>query len=246
MSYKEISSGANPYLKEIAKIRKEPTREKFFVEGTRFVEELPPDCILEVFTTDPKKHETFLSSLAPQTQVYFLSPGAMKKICAAVSEQTVACTVTRKNTARPDKLVLLDNVQDPGNVGTIVRTAYAFGFGVILSPGCANPWSAKTLMASAGAFRTCYIEQTDDLANTVSALKDEGFQVFATALDDTAVSPEAVSFGEKRAVIIGNEGKGISPEVLREASQTVYIPMENPINSLNAASAASIMIYRLK
>ncbi len=246
MSYKEISSGANPYLKEIAKIRKEPTREKFFVEGTRFVEELPVDCILEVFTTDPEKHREFLSSLPPQTQGYLLSPGAMKKICAAVSEQTIACTVTRNHTTRPDKLVLLDNVQDPGNVGTIVRTAYAFGFGVILSPGCANPWSAKTLMASAGAFRTCYIEQSDDLAHVVSGLKDEGFQVFATALNDSALSPEDISFGEKRAVVIGNEGKGISPKVLCVASQTVYIPMENPINSLNAASAASIMIYRLK
>lgn len=246
MSYKEISSAANPYLKEIAKIRNKPTQKTFFVEGTRFVEELPINCILEVFTTDKEKHERFLSSIPPQTPVYLLSPAAMKKICAAVSEQTIACTVTRKEVPRPRKLVLLDNVQDPGNVGTIIRTAYAFGFGVVLSRESANPWSAKALMASAGAFRTCYIEQTDDLARTVSQLKADGFRVFATALDDTAVSPEDISFEEKRAVIIGNEGKGISPEVLSAASQTVYIPMENPINSLNAASAASVMIYRLK
>ncbi len=246
MIFKEISSTANPYLKEIAKVRKSPSQDRFFVEGTRFVEELPTECILEVFVTDAKKHEPFLSSLPESVSVYLLSPQAMAKICAAVSEQTLACTVTRTPVSRPEKLVLLDRVQDPGNVGTVIRTAYAFGFGVILSPGCANPWSAKVLMSTAGAFRSCYIEQSENLKQTVASLKEDGFSVFATALDDTAVLPEEMIFGEKRAVIIGSEGQGISPQVLAAAHQTVYIPMQNPINSLNAASAASIMIYRMK
>ncbi len=246
MILKEITSAANPYLKEISKIRKNPTRERFFIEGTRFVEELPPECVLEVFTTDAKKHADFLSSLPEEIPVYLLSAQAMGKICAAVSDQTVACTVKRENPERPDKLVLLDRVQDPGNVGTVIRTAYAFGFGVILSPGCANPWSAKTLMSTAGAFRSCYIEQTDDPSETVSRLKSDGFTVFATALDSTAIPPEEIKTREKRAVIIGSEGQGVSPAVLAAADRTVYIPMQNPINSLNAASAASIMIYILK
>lgn len=246
MIFKEIVSGANPHLKEIAKIRKNPTQKAFFIEGTRFVEELPLDCILEVFTTDRTKHESFLSALPETTPVYLLSRQAMGKICAAVSEQTIACTVTRKDTKRPDKLVILDGVQDPGNVGTVIRTAYAFGFGVILSPGCANPWSSKTVMSTAGAFRTCHIEQSKDLCTAISALKRDGFSIFATALDPSALPPEELKFGEKRAVIIGSEGKGVSPAVLSEADQTVYIPMQNPINSLNAASAASIMIYLLK
>ncbi len=246
MIFKEITSTANPYLKEIAKIRKTPSRECFFVEGTRFVEELPKDCILEIFTTNPEKHQSFLSSLPREIPVYRLSPAAMEKICVAVSGQTIACTVCRNETTRPDKLVLLDGVQDPGNVGTVIRTAYAFGFGVVLSPGCANPWSAKALMSTAGAFRSCYIEQSNDLQETISGLKQDGFDVFATALDDTALPPERISFGPKRAVVIGSEGQGVSASVLAAADQTVYIPMSNPINSLNAASAASIMIYVLK
>ena len=243
---KEIFSAANPYLKEIAKVRKSPTGDRFFVEGTRFVEELPVDCILEVFVTDLEKHREFLSCLPSSVSVYKLSPQAMGKICAAVSDQTIACTVTRKPLPRPDKLVLLDRVQDPGNVGTVIRTAYAFGFGVILAPGCANPWSAKTLMSTAGAFRSCYIEQSENLESTVQSLKQDGFTVFATALDDTALPPEAMTLGEKRAVIIGSEGQGVSQSVLAAAHQRVYIPMQNPINSLNAASAASIMIYLMK
>lgn len=241
-----ITSTSNPHLKEIAKVRKNPVQELFFVEGTRFVEELPPQCISEVFTTQPEKHAEFLKTLPPNVPVYHLSEPAMGKICAAASDQTIACTLHRENTPRPQKLILLDEVQDPGNVGTIIRTAYAFGFGVILSPGCANPWSSKALMATAGAFRTCYIEQCNDLEANISALKKDGFSIFATALDSSAIPPEAVSPGEKSAIIIGNEGKGISPRILAAADQTVYIPMCNPINSLNAASAASIMLYMLR
>lgn len=246
MTLRQITSVSNPYLKEIVKVRKNPVRERFFIEGTRFVEELPPACVTEVFTTDPEKHADFLESLPSAVPVYHLSKQAMGKICAAVSEQTIACTLRREETARPEKLILLDRVQDPGNVGTVIRTAYAFGFGIILSPGCADPWSAKVLMATAGAFRTCHIEQCEDLAATVSALKRDGFQVFATALDHSAVPPEDLNFGKKRAVIIGSEGQGISPAVLAAADKTVYIPMSNPINSLNAASAASIMLYTLR
>ena len=246
MIFKEITSAANPYLKEIARVRKNPTEERFFIEGTRFVEELPPECILEVFTTDPEKHGRFLAALPPEVSLFRLSEQAMGKICAAVSDQTIACTVKRSPVPRPEKLVLLDRVQDPGNVGTVIRTAYAFGFGVILSPGCANPWSPKTLMSTAGAFRSCYIQQCGDLSEVISELRKEGFSVFATALDPSAVPPEKITFGEKRAVIIGSEGRGVCPQVLAAADQTVFIPMENPINSLNAASAASIMIYLLK
>lgn len=246
MQIKEISSPSNPYLKEIAALRKSPTAEKFFIEGTRFVEELPPECVLEIFTTDLEKHGDFLKTLPKTVPVYLLSPRAMGKICAATSEQTVACTVTRHQPERPEKLILLDRVQDPGNVGTVIRTAYAFGFGVILSPGCANPWSAKALMSTAGAFRSCYIEQTRDLPERVRTLRNDGFTVYATALDPSAVTPDRLTVPQKRAVIIGSEGQGVCAEVLKAADQTVYIPMQNPINSLNAASAASIMLYLLK
>lgn len=241
-----IESPANPYLKELVKLRKSPSGDRFFLEGTRFVEELPHECILEVFTSDPEKHRPFLETLPEETPVFHLSRPAMEKLCTAVSGQTLACTLRKTPCPRPDRLILLDRVQDPGNVGTVIRTAYAFDFGVILSPGCANPWSEKTLMATAGAFRNCYVEQCNSLSERIDQLKHEGFSVFATALDPTAKPPQEITYGQKRAVIIGSEGQGISPDILAAAHQTVFIPMVNPINSLNAASAASIMIYTLR
>ena len=246
MNLIRIDSGRNPVVKAAALLRREPSEERFLVEGTRFAEEIPSRDILQVFVTDPEKHRAFLSRLDPETPVYLLSSGAMDKICAAVSGQTVACAVKKSPVPRPDKLILLDRVQDPGNVGTVIRSAYAFGFGVILSPGCANPYAPKTLMASAGALRTCFVEQSDNLAETVRALKTDGFSVCAAALDNTAVAPEELPRAEKRAIIVGNEGRGISETVLKEADRTVMIPMSNPINSLNAAAAAAILLYLRK
>lgn len=238
-----ITSVHNPIIRAAAEIRKNPSEERFLIEGTRFVEELPPDCILEVYTTDPEKHADFLHRLNPETRIVSVSPAAMKKICAAVSEQTIACIVCRKPVPRPDKLILLDHVQDPGNVGTILRTAYAFGFGAILSPGCANPWGTKVLMASAGAFRCCSIQQSPDLVKETERLQHDGYTVYAAAIDHQALPPEQLKLPGRRAIIIGSEGKGIEPKLLKRANQTVFIPMENPINSLNAACAASILLY---
>lgn len=245
MKLQIITSVHNPLLKEAVLLRSRPTQDRFFVEGTRFTEELPAECILRVYTTNPEKHRAFLDRL-PDTPVYRLSDDAMKKICVAVSGQTLACEVRKAPTVRPDKLILLDRVQDPGNVGTVIRSAYAFGFGVILSPGCANPYSPKALMATAGAFRCCHIEQSENLPETVSALRKDGYSVYASALDRSAIRPEDLRPAKKRAVIIGNEGQGISDEVRASAEQTVFLPMETAMESLNAAVAASILAYLLK
>lgn len=241
-----IDSLTNPRIKQAVRLRKQPTEDCFWIEGTRFAEELPVSCILEVYVTDAQRHAAFLSALPEQTPVFLIPQAAMDKICAASSSQTIACAVRKEPTVRPEKLILLDGVQDPGNVGTVIRTAYAFGFGVILSPGCANPYSAKTLMSTAGAFRTCHVEQSDDLARTVSELRGQGYAVLATALDPNACTPDGLSVEGKRAIVVGSEGNGISAEVLRASDQTVFIPMQNPINSLNAACAASIMLYLLR
>ena len=245
MSVQIITSVHNPLLKEAALLRKSPSAERFLIEGTRFAEELPPECILRVYTTDPEKHRAFLNRLG-DVPVVHLSDEAMKKICAAVSGQTLACEVKKLPVPLPKKLILLDRVQDPGNVGTVIRSAYAFGFGVILSPGCANPYSPKAIMSTAGAFRCCYVETCDDLPARIGELKKDGFSICAAALDKTACRPEELTLTEKRAVIIGNEGKGICEEVLKTADKTVFLPMETAMESLNAAMAASIFAYLLK
>ncbi len=142
------------------------------------------------------------------------------------------------------KLVLLDGVQDPGNVGTIIRTAEALGIkGVLLSDKCADVYSPKTLRASMGSiFRLPIINC--ELSQIITELRAQGYDVYGAMLDDTAKKLGEVSFGEKSAVVIGSEGRGISDEVKNACTGGLYIPITGA-ESLNAAAAAAMIIWEL-
>ncbi len=141
-----------------------------------------------------------------------------------------------------NRFLVLDGVQDPGNVGTIWRTADAFGAdGLILLPGCADPWSPKVIRSTMGAcFRlpvlTCTLE---DLCSVLTA---RNIPLYATALrEDTQDIRDADL--KRAAVVIGSEGRGVSDDVLQRCEQTVKIPMRERCESLNAAMAAGIVLW---
>lgn len=142
------------------------------------------------------------------------------------------------------RLVLLDGVQDPGNVGTIVRTAEALGLGaVVMSRDCADVYSPKTLRASMGSvFRLPCI--TDDLVQIITGLRGQGCSVYGAMLDETAQKLPEISFTDSCAVVIGSEGGGISEAVKEVCTGGVYIPITGA-ESLNAAAAAAIILWEL-
>ncbi|HPR79524.1 MAG TPA: RNA methyltransferase, partial [Candidatus Limiplasma sp.] len=144
-----------------------------------------------------------------------------------------------------DKVILLENVQDPGNVGTILRTADASGFQTcILTPGCADPFSPKALRATMGSVFRVPCVQSDDAAQTVLTLKTAGYAVLASVLDgeDFYNRPK---LPQKVCVIIGNEGAGITPQTVAEATHRFRLPMRGGAESLNAAVAAAILMYEI-
>ena len=142
-----------------------------------------------------------------------------------------------------DKILLLDCVQDSGNLGTMLRTAEALGIGgVVLGEGCADPWSPKTLRASMGSvFRLPIC--TMDTARAVTAAKEKDFSVYAAMLDDTAQKLGSFRFPKRSAVVIGNEGHGVSEKVA-ELCEKVYIPISGA-ESLNAAAACAIICWQM-
>lgn len=152
-----------------------------------------------------------------------------------------------RSTGIPDgarRLVILDGVQDPGNVGTILRTAEALGFdGAVLSPECADVWSPKTLRASMGSvFRLpCII---GELPGIISGLRDGGSKVYGSMLDSSATRLGEIAFPERAAVVIGSEGAGISAATAGSCDQAVYIPISGA-ESLNAGAAAAILLWEL-
>lgn len=140
------------------------------------------------------------------------------------------------------RYLVLDGLQDPGNVGTIWRTADAFGAdGLILLPGCADPWSPKTLRGSMGAcFRLPLWEA--GLPELLVRLERDELPLWATALREGAEDLRQVSL-KRGAVVIGSEGRGVSPEVLAACGRALKIPMRERCESLNAATAASVILW---
>ena len=142
------------------------------------------------------------------------------------------------------QVLLLDGLQDPGNLGTILRTAEAFALGaVVLCEGCADPFSPKVVRSTMGAvFRLPCV--TLPLAEATERLHRNGLPLYATALHEDSVPLSSVSLS-KAAVIIGSEGKGVTEQALRLSDRHVIIPMKGRAESLNAGVAAAIVIYEM-
>ena len=140
--------------------------------------------------------------------------------------------------------LILCDVQNPSNVGTVIRTACALGIDkVLLTPGCADIFGPKTQRAAMGTvFRTKFYK-SDDIKGDIEYLKSNGKKVYASALTNRACDIRNVSFSHSDSIIIGNEGKGLPEDILSSCSDCVIIPMCNGAESLNAAAAAAIFIW---
>lgn len=148
--------------------------------------------------------------------------------------------------AENSPVILLESVRDPLNVGAIIRSAAALGVGhLILSADCADIYHPRTVRAAMGPLFSMPITRVEDLAGTVTALRGEGRRIYAAALDDTAVRLGTIPLSRRDGVVIGNEGHGLSEEVLAACDRRMYIPMEADTESLNAGVAAALIMWEL-
>ncbi len=178
-----------------------------------------------------------------------LPGGLFESLCDTRTPQGVLFVCRMPGHDLPERLdgrryLVLDGVQDPGNVGTVWRTADAFGAdGILLLEGCADPFSPKTVRATMGAvFRLpVYVTRETTLQQ---ACAEAGLPLYATALRDDAEDVREAAL-ERCAVVIGSEGKGVRPEVLALCEKTLKIPMRARCESLNAAVAAAVVLWEM-
>ena len=143
-----------------------------------------------------------------------------------------------------EKILLLESVRDPQNVGAIVRVAAAFGVDrIIMSRDCADIYNSKTLRASMGCVFGARIDRVNDIPSTVRIMRGTGRRVFAAALDRDAKKLGELEINCGDCVIIGNEGHGLSGETIDSCDGTVFIPMAERVESLNAATAAAVLVW---
>ncbi len=244
-----IVSRSNPLVKRLralaasADFRRE--QGQFLCDSPKLVEEAlrAGAGVSTVVCTDPG----LLPNLRSGVEIVTVSEDVMAAVSPAKTPQGVLCVCALPDTALPSRLegkryVVLDGVQDPGNVGTVLRTADAFGAdGVILLPGCADPFSPKTVRASMGAVFRCPVWQCD-AGELKEKLIRSGIPLYGAALREDTVDARAVDY-RRAAIAIGSEGRGLTAEVLALCDATVRIPMEPQCESLNAAIAAAVLLW---
>jgi TrmH family RNA methyltransferase len=141
-------------------------------------------------------------------------------------------------------VICCDQIQDPGNVGSIIRSAAAAGFAVVLSPGCADLYNLKTIRATQGAlFKTAVIKTENTLAFLKKA-KGEGYRLFSL-MPSGGAEFSSVKYPKRSVIIVGNEGAGLASEIV-ELTEKVKITLENNVESLNASIAAALVMFETK
>ncbi len=251
-----ISSTANATVKYVKSLKQKKFREAnnaFFVEGLRFsMEALQSGWEIQwVLMTEDfyKEHgqEPLLQAFTRQS--IQVTDKILKELSETEHPQGILTVVSMQKAQTPDltgkRLLLLDCLQDPGNMGTIIRTADAFAFdGILVSEGCVDVYNGKVLRATMGSIFHIPIWRVGSSLEAVETLKQAGYDVYATHLQGTPMTEKTVP-KEKVALIIGNEGKGIAPDVAQAADKWVKIPMPGRAESLNASVAAAIFMYTM-
>lgn len=266
-----IESRNNPTVREYAKLIDKKYRNRagaFLCNGVKlFGEAVSAEATIEAVlllegATPPRLTEILAKMQTLEryhdTQVYRLMPPAFEKLCDEKSPDGVIAVIKHLDNFRKvykierndceayrnEKLMLLSSVRDPGNLGTVVRSAAAFGFDrLILSEDCADLYHARALRGAMGALFRMRVDIVADLAAAVTALRAVGRRVYAAELREGAVSVEELRPTPADCFVIGNEGHGISPALSALCTGSAFIPIAPTSESLNAATAASILAY---
>lgn len=243
-----ITSLQNNRVKEWKKLQKKKerwSRLQFLIEGYHLVEEAHKSDwnILEIIVQKDVPYPDWYE----QYPIYTCTENVMKSLAETDTPQGIMAVVTIKQEVQTvgRYYLLLDAVQDPGNVGTMIRTADAAGFSaVIIGKGTVDIFNPKTIRASQGSLFHIPVLQKD-LRTQIKELKQQGVTVLSSAILNAIPYTEIKKY-DKVAIIIGNEGSGIRKELLDISDKTVQIPIYGKAESLNASVAAGILMYYIR
>lgn len=256
-----ITSLQNQYIKLAAALKQKKYRDEtglFVIEGIRLVEEAARShyrvdtCLYTLKAMEQKRVQDILNKLEKSgTRMLRVSDEAYNKVTDTEQPQGIMALVEKFHPDMSDVLssgnlpllLVLDHLQDPGNVGSAIRSADASGCtGVILSHGCADLYAGKTVRSTMGSLFHLPVLENVDLTDFLAVCKSNKVDIMVTALDGARVHFH-VDFTRPVAIIFGNEGNGVNASLLASADEHLYIPLKGKAESLNVSAAAAIILY---
>lgn len=238
----KIESLQNPKVKEWTKLKEKKYRDLnnlFLIEGDHLLNEaMVKGVVKEIISTDT----LFDFNGIP---FYVVNESIMKKLSNQVSGTNVICVCEKLEEKDINgNVCMLDNIQDPGNLGTIIRSAVAFNIDtIIISPDTVDLYNDKVIRSSEGMLFHINVVKKD-LNLAIDELKEKNYKIYGTNVENGTCLKE-IGFNNKNAIIIGNEGNGVKKALQDKCDSLIYIPIISSCESLNAGVAASIIFYEM-
>ena len=250
-----ITSASNQKIKQV-KLLLSSAKERrlkgvFIAEGIKMFNEAPRERLKQVFVSESALKDIDVNSLSCEVET--VADDIYKKMSDTVTPQGVLCVIEQNNIAAEEflkehrkgnlRLLILEGIQDPGNLGTMIRTAEAAGFDAIIADkNTADVYNPKVIRSTMGSVYRVPVYYSEDLIALLDKLAAENVQLIAAHLKGTA-DYDKTGYLERVGVMIGNEGRGLSEIAASKASLKVRIPMCGRVESLNAAIAAALMMF---
>ncbi len=262
-----ITSFSNSRIKYIRDLmlrsRARKKEGRFVAEGVKMFLEAPTGDVVEAYVTErlytrlryeKELPEKYLKCREKLKEVPYEVVGdeIFARISDTVSPQGVISIVQKKEYTLDEVLdsrknalyVVLENLQDPGNLGTIMRTAEAAGVdSVILGANCVDMYNPKVVRSTMGAIYRMPFTYVENVREAIQVMREGGIKTYAATLSETAKAYDEYDYHPATAFVIGNEGNGLTEEAITRSGSQVYIPMEGEAESLNASMAAGILMY---
>lgn len=246
---KIIKSLQNEQIKNFARLKEKKYRDEtglFLVEGDHLVRmAIEANCLTTLIVAE-EELENYLD-IIDEDKTIIVTESIINKLSFTKSPQNVIGIAKQNTIDKKDvsRILVLDTLQDPGNVGTLIRSALAFNYDKIyVSESTVDIYNEKVIRASQGAiFKMNVVKK--ELNEIYRILKNNNFQILVTSLSDNSIYLEEVKKQDKFAIVLGNEGNGVSEVSLKNATSVVKIKMSDQIESLNVGVAGSIVMYNL-
>lgn len=251
-----ISSKENAFIKHIVKLKEKKYRNEygeFIIEGAKIVKEAIMEnvkiknIVLSEDAVNSQLIDKYLKNELEKIDYIQVPNNIFKQITDVENPQGVLAVVEKNNNTAEvdyskDFILILDDIQDPGNLGTIIRTADSVGLTEILvSKGTVDAYNLKVIRSTMGAIFRVKIIECEDLLKTLNVAKNNGFKIVVTSLE-TKKSIYDLDLN-KKALVIGNEANGVSDEIINIADEKAIIPMLGKTESLNASVATGVILY---